>query len=532
MVLRKPYAFFIKHFKLMHVILAILVCYSIVKTKELLDFFNEYSTIIINVKGQDLVTPLLPWFFQFVSILIIIISIVILIVMSIKNKPYLFYIILIGVFIYNTVLLQVSKFTLTTLTNGIVDTRTILLLRDLIMICFLAQLVEVVIVFVRATGFDVRKFNFDADLKQLNVTEADREEVEIQINFDGNKLIRNIRRQIRFLKYTYKENKKLANIAITSFSVAVIASVIVLIVSNKIPIINQNVYFTGNNFTISVLDSYLTNTDYKGNLLTDDYYLLLRVNVKSNIKKNMALDIATTKILIDNYVYTPTTQFKDSFSDFGYVYQGEEIGQEYEEKILVYQIPKELIKKEMIFSFVDKNSMDEEGEFASTKIKINYEQLVGIDSNKTSVLSNELSFEDSILKGTKIKINGFDIQKEYKLSYSNCVNQKCHDSYEYIVPSVNSNYDKVILKIDGIIEFDKKLNGIYDLYDFIHKFAQLSYVINGQEKIQQIDFKEVNSQRTNQHNNYYIEVVNEVMNAEKISLIFTIRNKSYEYVLK
>ena len=167
MILRKPYAFFIKHFKLMHLILAVLMCYSIYKTKELLDFFNEYSSIIINVQGQDLVTPLVPNFFQIVPFLIIIIAIIVMVVLIVKKKNYLFYIILIAVFTYNTIIIQLSKTTLTSMTKSIIESQTILLVRDLIMIGFIIQLVEVVIVFVRATGFDVKKFDFDTDLKKI-----------------------------------------------------------------------------------------------------------------------------------------------------------------------------------------------------------------------------------------------------------------------------------------------------------------------------------------------------------------------------
>ena len=531
MILRKPYAFFIKHFKLMHMILAVLICYSIVKTKELLDFFNEYSSIIINVQGQDLITPLLPGFFQFVPFLIIIISIIIMIVLIVKKKNYLFYIILTAGFVYNTIIIQLSKTTLVSMTKSIIESQTVLLVRDLIMIGFIIQLVEVVIVFVRATGFDVKKFDFDADLKKINITEQDREEVEIQVNFDSNKLVRNIRKQIRFIKYLYKENKKLVNILIGFFSIIIVVSIGVAIFK-KDTIINQNTYFTGNYFTLNVIDSYLTNSNYKGKVLTDDYYLILRINIKSNTTNKQILDIATTKILIDNYVYTPITQYKDSFSDFGYVYQGEEIGSEYEEKILVYQITKELIKKEMIFSYVDKNNSDEKGNFKSTKIKIDYQTLLGIDSSITKRLNEELDFSDTILKNAKIKISAFDIQKKFKLNYNYCINERCFNSYEYLLPTVNSNYNKILLKISGELKTEKKLNGIYDLYDFILKFGKLSYTIDGNKIIHPIEFKEVNSKKVNQDGIYYLEVIDEVAKADSVSFIFTIRNKNYEYILK
>lgn len=77
MILRKPYAFFIKHFKLIHIILAVLACYSIYRTKLLLDFFNEYSSTIINVQGQDLITPLLPGLYQAIPLLIIALAVVV-----------------------------------------------------------------------------------------------------------------------------------------------------------------------------------------------------------------------------------------------------------------------------------------------------------------------------------------------------------------------------------------------------------------------------------------------------------------------
>ena len=84
MILRKPYAFFIKHFKLIHIILAVFAFYSIYKTKLLLDFFNEYSASIMDVTGQDLISALLPALFQIVPLLIIIFSLILLFLMSFK----------------------------------------------------------------------------------------------------------------------------------------------------------------------------------------------------------------------------------------------------------------------------------------------------------------------------------------------------------------------------------------------------------------------------------------------------------------
>lgn len=532
MILRKPYAFFIKHFKLIHIVLAVLVCYSIYRTKLLLDFFNEYSTAIINVQGQDLVTPLLPFLYQIVPIFIIAVATLVLVVMIVKKKPCIFYIIMIAVYIFSFVILQVSRGVLLELRDALLELQTIMLLRDLIMVSFIIQLFSIIIVIIRATGFDVKKFDFKTDLKDLEISEEDREEVEVEIKVDTNKNVRWLRRKIRFLKYAYKENRLIFNFCFVVGIVGIISLITIYSMSGE-KIITQNVYFSGNNFSVNLVDSYLVNTDYKGNVINEDYYyLLLRLDIKNNTSRDNALDIATTKILIDNYVYTPTSENRDSFFDFGTIYQGENIGSEYERKVLIYQIPKELINNDIIFSFVDKNDSDEAGNFATTKVEVNYIDLTGISSFEQVSINNELSFEDSIFPDYKININAYDIQNEYKLAYDFCVNNVCYESYEYLKPAVTSNYDKAILKIRGTLTKETNISGIYDLYDFIEKFGTLSYTINGEEKYQTIQFKEVVSKKLREEDTYYLEVLEEVKDASNISFIFTIRNKNYEYIIK
>ena len=156
MILRKPYAFFIKHFKLIHVILACLVFYSIYKTKLVLDFFNEYSSIIIDVSGQDLVTPLIPFIFQLMPFLILVGCITILIVMIVKQKPCIYYLTTIGVYIYTFIIIQVTKSTLYDLSINLLPTQQLLLIRDLIFVSFIVQIISSIMIVVRATGFDVK----------------------------------------------------------------------------------------------------------------------------------------------------------------------------------------------------------------------------------------------------------------------------------------------------------------------------------------------------------------------------------------
>lgn len=532
MILRKPYAFLIKHFRLIHAILVVFSCYSIYRTKVLLDFFNEYAANMINVMGQDLATILIPAFYTFVPILIIAFTAIILVVMIVKKKPSLFYVFNILVYLFTLIIILSSNSILEAMSRSLVDVRTIRLIRDLIIISFFLQFITTSIIIIRAIGFDIKKFNFKDDLKEMEISDEDREEFEVQLNFDKNKTIRKFRKMKRFFKYTYKENKLLFNLTISG----VFLVTTVIIYSNylmKTPTLTQNVNFSGNGLTMNVLNSYLVNTDYKGKVISKDYYyLLLKIKVKSNGAEKKAIDTATTKITIGNYYYIPLLGYKDKFIDFGQVYQNEKIGNEFEEKILLYQIPKQLINNEIVFSFVNKNSFTDKEGFKSTKIKIKYKDLTGINSNEIFALGEELKFINSILDEYKIKITNYEIKEKFKLQYDYCISKECYKSYEYLTPKLNTNYDKTILKLTGFLETNKNILNNSNLFEFIERFGKICYNVNGVFKTQNFNLESVTSNKVKQSNDFYIEVPKEIEDASNISIIFTIRDRIYEYVLK
>lgn len=531
MILRKPYAFLIKHFKLIHIVLAVLSCYSIYRTKILLDFFNDYAANMVNVIGQDLSTNLVPMFYTLVPILIIIVTIIILTVMIVKKKPSIFYIINIIIYIFVLIVVLSANSTLETMSRSLIDVRTVRLVRDFITISFAIQFVSIPVIVIRAIGFDIKKFNFKEDLKDLEISAEDREEFEVQLSFDKNKFIRTLRKMKRFFRYSYKENRLFYNLvfgcAVICFSYFVYSNFISIT-----PTIDQDTNFSGNGFTLNIVDSYLVNTDYEGNIINDDYYyLLLKIKVKSNFTPSI-LNTATTKIVIGSYYYLPILQYKEKFFDIGVLYQSEKIDNVFEEKILAYQIPKQLVNNDMIFSYVNKNNFTDKEGFKSTNVKVNYHDLIGINSNEVFVIGDKINFENSILNDYKIQITNYEIQDRYKISYNYCISNECFLSYEYLTPNLNTNYDKSLLKITGTMEKETSVEGIYDLYDFIEHFGKICYNVNGIFKTQNLKLNEVVSTKTSKKDDYYIEVASEIKNATNISIVFTIRDRIYEYVLK
>jgi len=264
----------------------------------------------------------------------------------------------------------------------------------------------------------------------------------------------------------------------------------------------------------------------------DNSYLLVKIKVRNNLSTDESLDTATTKIVIGNYYYVPTMEFHEKFIDFGNLYMNEKIGSDFEEKVLIYQIPNEIINDEMIFSYVNKNSFTSKEGFKSTNVTIKKNNLNGVSSNEKIMLGQTAHLDESILSDFKITITGFEIADDIKIKYNHCISNECFESYEYLKPTLNTNYEKTILKINGSLEKTGYINGVTDLYDFIEKFGKLRYEKNGQLLLKDVAFNEVKSTKVKKDNIYYIEVPKEIENSSNISLVFTIRDRIYEYVLK
>ena len=528
MILRKPYAFLIKHFRLIHIILAFLSLYTVFKTRTLLNFFNEYAMDMVNMVGQDLSYELIPSSYVLMPILIIGVTLIVLVVMIVKNKPSVFYGINIALYVYVLVSIFVSRSTLVTLSQTILDIRAIRLVRDLITLSFALQFVSVIIVSIRAIGFDIKKFNFKEDLKELEIDEADREEFEIELNFDKNDILKKIKKRKRYIMYSYKENKALYNI----FFIGIASLAFYFVYANfisKAPTLNQGVFFSGNGFTLKIEDSYLTDKDYEGNVIDDNCYLILKAKIRAN-KNGSRLDLATTKIIVGAYRFIPITYNKDKFKDFGNVYQDGKIGTEFEDIILLYQIPKQIMDNDIIFFYANKNSYDNKNE--GTNVKINYVNLMENTSTQTFMMGEDIDFTDSILKNYSLHIDSFDIRDKFKISYNHCYAGKCYESYEYLKPNLNTNYDKVLLKITGELVYDNPSVDINDLYDFIEYFGEVKYAVDGIVKTAKINSNEITSSKVTKKNEYYIELPADALDTTSLSIIFTIRTQEYKYILK
>ena len=92
MVLKKPYKILIKNFRFIHLILTILSIYLVIKTNNILSFFNEYATSSSLISTSNLTEQLFNPLLFIIPIFVIILIAMIIYLLKWKHKPIHFYI--------------------------------------------------------------------------------------------------------------------------------------------------------------------------------------------------------------------------------------------------------------------------------------------------------------------------------------------------------------------------------------------------------------------------------------------------------
>jgi len=203
MILRKPYAFLIKHFKMIHLVITLLFIFVIGKTNNIVNFFKDYvNNDVLKIDASKYVNGVYLSLF-----LIVLLSFIIIILLKKKEKPLLFYFITIGLSFVLMIGFYYEGSIITELEFGLLDRKTINMARDIVRFMIIIEGIMLIPYIIRTLGFDIKKFDFKKDLQDLNITLEDNEEFEVLSPLDVNKINRKGRRSIRELKYYYIENK-------------------------------------------------------------------------------------------------------------------------------------------------------------------------------------------------------------------------------------------------------------------------------------------------------------------------------------
>lgn len=535
MILRKPYALFIKYFKLLHVIMAALILILLFRMFTLYRFFNDYlsdyQTAIANFVPGDV----LNIYSFLLSMFIIIVTIALLSVMIYKKKPKFLYIYNIVVYVLVTVLYGFCYSSLVNIDNVVLDIRVTRAFSDLSFLAMILQGISFILAVVRATGFDIKQFDFASDLQKLDISEKDSEEIEVSLEFDKNQAVRSVRKRFRNAKYVYFENKFIIN-TILIIVLVIVAFLIYFNIGIYTANYNQGTTFSASGVDLNVKNVYITNTDIDGNRIVSDNNTL--VVVKFDVKA-FGTDVLNTGLItlrIGNDSFGQNKSLAKELYDIGTPYNNQKLNSEFDSYIMVFEIPKNLSSRSMKLKMND-NLSYVKGQIGA---KNNFVQLrpesFGNGKTVREVNLNEnLDFYDSVLGGTSLNISSFEVSDKFRVDYVYCYGtNKCNNSYEYVTPTATGNYGKTLMKLKATLNVDETINmpDLNDFRYFINLYGTINYKVGDAWKSADIASQSVKSTAVNEANTYYIEVPIDVKDASSVYLTFNVRGAIYRYNLK
>ena len=148
-------------------------------------------------------------------------------------------------------------------------------------------------------------------------------------------------------------------------------------------------------------------------------------------------------------------------------------------------------------------------------------------------LGDEVSFKNTNLLDTKIKIDSYTLTNRYVYEYDFCLTEDdCRLSKNSVTP--DAPYSKgqyTLIALNGVFDIDKESS--YSKYklstnDFFNDFMEIEYTIGGVTHTSKV----TNKTPEEVEGTVIIQVPQRVEEAESINLILTVRDKRFIYKIK
>jgi len=530
MIIRNPYNFIAKHYKLINLIMLLPLFYLIFKFRDISVFFkdyinNNYSTIETNF-ADSYVSGLL----NFVLILMVIYNLFMYFIFTSKKKKNTYY----GICIIYFLVLIVFSWLFYAAMNAVpdIDMTVVNLVKDVANLGYLGLYAIVVINLCKAAGFNIKTLKFDNNA-ELRIGEEDEEELELKLGSEDKSLKKVVVHALRELKYYYFENKFVLNCIGGFFLIIIVVSLYMNFrVYNRSYNINQA--FSVSNFTLSIKDSYITNVDYHGNLIdSDKYYLAIKIGLE-NKREATSIDKSSFRIYIGDTVIYPSYDKASRFIDIGAIYQGETLNTGDEnEYVFVYELTKDQIHNSYQMRILN-NLTQKQGELVSSykKITIKPKNITKTVDLGTTSIGNEVSLKETTLGNSTYKLNNYRFESNYQYETEKCTLGRCTTVKETIVPKSGN----VLLIVDDNLSLDETTSYYKNMEkDFYSDFVYFNYYPNtGNTQFDSVANKSILTKvNANVGDNIKIyEVSSSVQNVSKLDMVIRIRNSYVTINLK
>ena len=325
MILRRPYAFLIKHFKLIHLIITGLFAYVVYRNREVYKFLK--SVIADSANKYNALEYINYKIYIFLIIALILCGIVYWL-LKYKDKPRKIYIFAIGAYLIIAVFMMAVYGYIHDFSSSAIDQKTIRLYKDILSISLWIQYYIVIFMLIRGLGFDIKRFDFRKDAQELNLGAEDAEEVEVNINIDTTNIVRGVRKQKRELGYFFQEFKVYI-IVILLFIFGIGGYKLYAYFSEKYKVYNEN-QVVGNVYNVVVKDSY-----YK--IDNDNNYVIINFDVLKYGKKDR-FNLGNMVLMVGKNSYAVDKNICYQFKKIGNCYKKQYINNEFENYIIVYPV--------------------------------------------------------------------------------------------------------------------------------------------------------------------------------------------------
>jgi len=518
MIVRKPYAFLIKHFKLIHFFILAFSLYLIYKSYGIFTFFYDYVETWQVISIGDLAGSYVPIILFMFSIFVIIFSIIIFILLKAKDKPKLLYVFMILYYIAFMIFCVYARGNIVDIQLNRVDPQSARIIRDSSLVFLVIQAIFVLFILIRTLGFDIRKFHFGEDLQELEVELSDSEEVEVTSGIDVDKLLRRYAMKKEDLKAFYYENKTIL-ILIFIFGFLIIPGTFIIRnnFENKLYVEKELVDLE--DFYLTINKSFITKYDYRGDkkfVDTKNSFVIIEFNLKNNGSSKRGINLDNLRLEVGENVYHTNTTYYNLFIDMGKGYYKQEIGSDIsEDYIAIFVVDDADLSKDLIIRYTDKLT-DNIIDTLYKRIVIKPEELDNVERTYNNNIKEILNFQDIVMKGSYFSIGKFDVKDDFVYESS--------EQKKYII----NQYGKV-LKLSYQFNVNENIDHISSFADLIAMYGTIIYTYNDKEYKEKI----VNlTPKIYSEQDLFLAVDDKFANATNIKIVLKVRGANYIYNLK
>jgi len=511
MILRKPYAFLIRNFRKINFILLVLSVYVFMKTTTFLGLTKEYIGYGSSLVLDEILSNFNTLYF-FSIFFILIGTIVIMYLLYRKEKPiktyFVMFISYLVLFIFSLI---ANNYFQDVLLEGF-DKAMARNMNGFFFIFSLPQYVILLLLVIRTIGLDLKSFGFRQD-KELLASEEDREEVEVDVEFNKDKVVRGFNYFVRNMKYFLKQNK--VYVILGAIVVLLIGSFLTyrhIYVVNRI--YKQGEVLSSNYYEFQVNNTYITTKDYKGDIIhKNKNYIIIDLNVLNDYPATRTLDIDKFMLIVDDMMYTPSVEFNKYFSDLGPVFKHQSLeGRKRANYFLIFEIDKP--REDSSFRLQYQDTLKSK----LVQIRLQIKDISAFVLRDTKRVGEQQEILVNKNETEKIEITSFEIGDKFTYTYESCYINTC-PVYE-AVASAGSNRDILYLKVNP------EGSNTKEMLNFMLKYGKVKYKING------LEYEETFTSSIKRTYKGDFILVDILEGANEISLVFTIRNNQYIYKLK